>query len=207
MELAPLALLECKGCHRHVFPAVKKLAGQFERLRSGSSDASSDHLARDIRWEATWKAALVGAAAALPGHPLLSVLASVVEAELLDGIETRALSSLALLDGGTGFASLTLWRRHQEKRCQRILGTAADKAVSLFLDRAKDRAVRVAVKEVTGALPRLLGRAVFGAVAPAVGIVVSAACNAIEMHSRLTPAVRTVPNAPEAWPAQLSAAA
>jgi hypothetical protein len=168
--------------------AAKPVALRLAPARTPAAAAPAPACPRWVRWDATWKAGAVGAVAALPLGPVFGVAASALEAGLLAELEARALARLGVANATTAANDATAALLRPGTTLL-VLRAGARKALVDLAEHAAGRAVRLAVKELGLALPRLASRTVFGVAAPVVSVATSAACNMLDMHRRLTPAV------------------
>lgn len=167
--------------------AAERVALHVEERRR--TPAAARERARHLRFTATWTAAAVGAVASVPSGPLLGVAAAAVESAFLAEIESRATARLLAMASGGPACHVAAGTRRTMFRA------GAHKAATMIAERAARAGARMVLRELGIALPRLGARAVLGPAAPAVGAAWSAAWNALEMHRRLTPAVRAVEEA------------
>jgi hypothetical protein len=172
---------------------AERAALYVEERRRARERRPPPQRAREVRWNATCAAAAVGAVASLPSSVGIGIAASVVEAGVLAEVEGRATARLIAIAAGDGGGEQGLaWVSDAGVAMVRAGARATAKAVA---KRAGSSIAQAALKELGLALPRVGLRAALGTAMPVAEAVWSAAWNAIEMHQRLTPAVRAVDEA------------
>lgn len=187
---APAALRIVRDAGAIVGLAAERVGLHLEERRQRArASATPPERARRVRWTATWQAAAVGGIASLPADPVCGLVAATIEAGLLAEIASRATASLRVMTAG----ELVPGQARGARRA--MLRAGMRKAVTIIAARATRSAAKVVLKELGLALPRLGLRAAVGAAAPAMGAAWSGTWNALEMHRRLTPAVRAIEDA------------